>query len=141
MTSVPVSLSSLPATIRDNKSSGLVKYFDTRSLSALRVEHATVTVDITHQDRGELQVQVTSPSGTTSRLAELHEPGRLSASGGPLTPFAGSARANYSNWTFSTVHNWGEDSRGLWKLKIADRVSGNTGTLNSATLTLYGTAK
>ena len=41
----------------------------------------------------------------------------------------------------STVHNWGEDSRGLWKLKIADRVPGNTGTLNSATLTLYGTAK
>ena len=48
---------------------------------------------------------------------------------------------NYPDWTFSTVHNWGEDSRGLWKLKIADRVPGNTGTLNSATLTLYGTAK
>jgi pyrroline-5-carboxylate reductase len=44
----------------------LVKYFDTRSLSGLRVEHATVTTDITHQDRGELQVQVTSPSGTTA---------------------------------------------------------------------------
>jgi subtilisin family serine protease len=141
MTSVSIPLSSIPATIRDNNAGGLVKYFDTRSLSGLRVEHATVTVDITHQDRGELEVQVTSPSGTTSRLAELHEPGRLSSSGGPLTPFVGSDRANYSNWTFSTVHNWGEDSRGLWKLKIADRVPGKTGTLNSATLTLYGTAK
>ena len=141
MTSVSVALSSLPATIRDNNAGGLIRYFDTRGLSGQRVEHATVTVDITHQDRGELEVQVTSPSGTTSSLAELHEPGRLSLSGGPLTPFVGSDRANYSNWTFSTVHNWGEDSRGLWKLKIADRVSGNTGTLNSATLTLYGTAK
>jgi subtilisin family serine protease len=128
MTSVSVPLSSLPATIRDNNSSGLVKYFDTRSLSGLRVEHATVTTDITHPSRGELEIQLTSPDGTTSRLAEKH------------TSYAADP-ADYPDWTFSTVHNWGEDSRGLWKLKIADRVSGNTGTLNSATLTLYGTAK
>ena len=128
MTSVSVPLSSLPATIRDNNSSGLVKYFDTRSLSGLRVEHATVTTDISHPSRGELEIQLTSPSGTTSRLAEKH------------TSYAADP-ADYPDWTFSTVHNWGEDSRGLWKLKIADRVSGNTGTLNSATLTLYGTAK
>lgn len=128
MTSVSVLLSSLPATIRDNNSSGLVKYFDTRSLSGLRVEHATVTTDITHPSRGELEIQLTSPDGTTSRLAEKH-------TSYPADP------ADYPDWTFSTVHNWGEDSRGLWKLKIADRVSGNTGTLNSATLKLYGTAK
>jgi subtilisin family serine protease len=128
MTSVSVPLSSLPATIRDNNSSGLVKYFDTRSLSGLRVEHATITTDISHPSRGELEIQLTSPDGTTSRLAEKH------------TSYAADP-ADYPDWTFSTVHNWGEDSRGLWKLKIADRVSGNTGTLNSATLTLYGTAK
>jgi subtilisin family serine protease len=128
MTSVSVALSSLPATIRDNNASGLVKYFDTRSLSGLRVEHATITTDITHASRGELEIQLTSPDGTTSRLAEKH------------TSYAADP-ADYPNWTFSTVHNWGEDSRGLWELKIADRVSGNTGTLNSATLTLYGTAK
>jgi subtilisin-like proprotein convertase family protein len=128
MTSVSVPLSSLPATIRDNNSSGLVKYFDTRSLSGLRVEHATVTTDISHPSRGELQIQLTSPAGTTSRLAEKH------------TSYVFDP-ADYPDWTFSTVHNWGEDSRGLWKLKIADRVSGNTGTLDSATLTLYGTAK
>jgi len=128
MTSVSVSLSSLPATIRDNKATGLVKYFDTRSLSVLRVEHATLTTDITHPSRGDLEIQLTSPDGTTSRLAEKH------------TSYAADP-ADYPDWTFSTVHNWGEDSRGLWKLKIADRVSGNTGTLNSATLTLYGTAK
>jgi hypothetical protein len=94
----------------------------------LRVEHATITTDISHPSRGELEIQLTSPDGTTSRLAEKH------------TSYAADP-ADYPDWTFSTVHNWGEDSRGLWKLKIADRVSGNTGTLNSATLTLYGTAK
>jgi subtilisin family serine protease len=128
MTSVSIPLSSLPANIRDNNAGGLVKYFDTRSLSGLRVEHATVTTDISHPSRGELQIQLTSPAGTTSRLAERH-------TSYPPDP------ADYPDWTFSTVHNWGEDSRGLWKLKIADRVPGNTGTLNSATLTLYGTAK
>ena len=128
MTSVSVPLSSLPATIRDNNASGLVKYFDTRSLSGLRVEHATVTTDISHPSRGELEIELTSPAGTTSRLAEKH------------TSYAADP-ADYPNWTFSTVHNWGEDSRGLWKLKVADRVPENTGTLNSATLTLYGTAK
>jgi hypothetical protein len=89
---------------------------------------STVTTDITHPSRGELQIQLTSPAGTTSRLAEKH------------TSYAPDP-ADYPDWTFSTVHNWGEDSRGLWKLKIADRVPGNTGTLTSATLTLYGTAK
>jgi subtilisin family serine protease len=128
MSSVSIPLSSLPANIRDNNAGGLVKYFDTRSLSGLRVEHATVTTDISHPSRGELQIQLTSPAGTTSRLAEKH------------TSYAPDP-ADYPDWTFSTVHNWGEDSRGLWKLKIADRVPGNTGTLNSATLTLYGTAK
>ena len=128
MTSVSIPLSSLPTTIRDNNASGSVKYFDTRSLSGMRVEHATVTTDISHPSRGELQIQLTSPAGTTSRLAEKH-------TSYPPDP------ADYPDWTFSTVHNWGEDSRGLWKLKIADRIPGNTGTLNSATLTLYGTAK
>ena len=125
MTSVSVTLSSIPATIRDNNASGLVKYFDTRSLSGLRVEHATLTVDIPNLPAGEQVIELTSPSGTKSVLSEVHN----------------DTINDYSPWTFSTVHNWGEDSRGLWKLKIADRVSGNTGTLNSATLTLYGTAK
>jgi len=125
MTSVSVSLSSLPATIQDNNAGGLVKYLDTRSLSSLRVEHATLTVDIPTLPAGQQVIELTSPAGTKSVLSEVHN----------------DTINDYSPWTFSTVHNWGEDSRGLWKLKIADRVSGNTGTLNSATLTLYGTAK
>lgn len=127
MTNFSVGLGGLEQKIRDNNSAGVVKYFDTRGLQNLRVEHATVTVDIAHASRGELEIQLISPAGTTSRLAEVH-------TSYPLDP------ANYPSWTFSTVHNWGESSRGLWRLKVADRVSGNTGTLNSTTLTLYGTA-
>jgi subtilisin-like proprotein convertase family protein len=108
----------------------LVRYFDTRGSSQpnLRVEHATVTTDLSHPSRGELQIDLISPGGTVSRLAEPH-------TSDPEDP------ADYPGWTFSTVHNWGEDSRGLWKLKVVDTSKGNVGTLNSAILTLYGTAK
>lgn len=130
MTSFSTSAPSVPSSIRDNNPSGLVRYFDTRGSTqpSLRVEHATVTTDLTHPSRGELQIELVSPGGTVSRLAEVH-------ASDPEDP------ADYPGWTFSTVHNWGEDSRGLWKLKVTDTSKGNVGTLNSATLTLYGTAK
>lgn len=130
MTSFATSAPSVPANVRDNNPAGLVRYFDTRGASQpnLRVEHATVTMDLSHPSRGELEIQLTSPGGTVSRLAEAHV-------SDPDDP------ADYPGWTFSTVHHWGEDSRGLWKLKIVDTSGGNVGTLNSATLNLYGTAR
>jgi subtilisin-like proprotein convertase family protein/subtilisin family serine protease len=148
MTSLTTSLSGLKnsptdegALIPDNSSRGYVRKFDTRSLGALRVEHATVTVDIDHPDRGELEIELVSPGGTVSRLAETHTSGFLDFSTGQFNTTPRDENANYPNWTFSTVHNWGEDSRGLWTLKVADRKKNNFGLLNSATLTLYGTAK
>jgi subtilisin-like proprotein convertase family protein len=148
MTSITSSLSGLKdsaidegALIPDNSSRGYVRRFDTRSLGALRVEHATVTVDIDHPDRGELEIELVSPGGTVSRLAETHTSGFLDFSTGQFNTTPRDENANYPNWTFSTVHNWGEDSRGLWTLKVADRRKNNFGLVNSATLTLYGTAK
>jgi len=129
------------ALIPDNTARGYIRRFDTRQLAGLRVEHATVTVDIDHPDRGELEIQLTSPEGTVSRLAETHTSGFLDFSTGQFNTTPRDENANYPEWTFSTVHNWGEDSRGLWTLRVADRKKGNLGLLNSATLTLYGTAK
>ena len=148
MTSQSVSLAGLKdsaadegALIPDNSSKGYVRRFDTRSRAPLRVEHATLTVDINHPDRGELEIELVSPSGTVSRLAETHTSGFLDPTTGQFNTTPRDENANYPNWTFSTVHNWGEDSRGLWTLKVADRKKNNFGLLNSATLTLYGTAK
>ena len=28
----------------------------------------------------------------------------------------------FKNWTFMSVHNWGEDPRGTWKMNIRDKV-------------------
>ena len=147
MTSVSSSLLQLKdnandegALIPDNSAKGYVRKFDMRSLNSLRVEHATLTLDIDHPDRGELAIDLISPAGTVSRLAETHNSFGPDSTGQDVFT-ARDENANYPNWTFSTVHNWGEDSRGLWTLKVADRKKNNFGLLNSATLILYGTAK
>ena len=66
--------------------------------SAMRVEHVTLTVDITHPWRGDLAVTLTSPAGTVSRLLEKR---------------SADSNDNFSNWKFMTV-------RGTkWKIRRA----------------------
>jgi subtilisin-like proprotein convertase family protein len=114
----------LSVVIPDNNPTGITRTFDL-SASNLRVEHVTVTVNINHASRGQLGVTLTSPSGMQSVLAETH----------------GDTGDNYTNWTFSTVRCWGENSAGTWTLKITDIGTGTTGTLTSATLKVYGSPK
>lgn len=116
--------SSLSVSIPNNNATGVTRSFSFSGTS-LRVEHATVRLSITHTARGNLEITLTSPSGMTSRLAEVRA----------------DSNDHYSNWTFSSVRHWGENSNGVWTLKIADRSdTGNTagGTLTFAEVTLYG---
>ena len=92
------------------------------SQSNLRVEHATLTVAIVHPARGELAIELSSPSGTISTLMLPH----------------GDKNANL-NHTFETVFNWGELSRGTWKAVVFDSLEGNAGFVRDMTLTVYGT--
>jgi subtilisin family serine protease len=120
------SLSADPALpIPCNSAVGLTHSFDF-SGSRLRLEHVTLKLDVPHPFRGDLEITLSSPAGTVSRLSER----QLKGSGG------------YAGWTFSSVRHWGEHSAGIWTLHIADRGSGSVsvGTLQSATLTLSGSA-
>ena len=115
-------INAVAAAIPDNSAAGLTRTFLFTAAESLRVESVTVQVDITHPRRDQIEVELTSPSGTVSRL--------------------GVRRPNDTEsnllWTFSSVRHWGEGSVGVWSLAVRDRVAGTTGTLNSATLTLYG---
>jgi subtilisin-like proprotein convertase family protein len=91
--------------------------------SELRVEHVQLTIGATHPYRGDLEVTLTSPSGMISRMAEVRN-----RDGG----------ANYSNWTFSSVRHWGENSTGTWTVKVADRAADDIGTLTGLALSLHG---
>lgn len=122
-----LSQTGLALTIFNQNTIGVTRQFVVSPANNLRVEHVTVKVNINHTARGNLKITLTSPSGTVSRLAEVH-----SDSGD-----------NYPDWTFMTVRNWGENGVGTWQLKITDESgTGNTlgGTLTAATMTLFGTA-
>lgn len=88
----------------------------------LRVEHVTVTVDFQHPHRGDLAMTLTSPSGTVSRLMEVHD----------------DPNADLRH-TFESVFNWAESSRGTWRIKVRDGRAGNAGFLQSVQLKVHGT--
>jgi len=122
-----VSQTGLSVAIPNNNTTGITREFIVSAQDNLRVEHVTVTVNINHTARGNLKIMLTSPSGSVSRLAEVH-----SDSGD-----------NFANWTFMTVRNWGENGAGTWRLKISDESgTGNTtgGTLTLATLEVFGSS-
>lgn len=113
------------AAIPDNNAGGVTTLFTVAS-AGIRVEHATVLADIDHTWRGDLQVVLQSPSGMRSTLAPTN-------SGFDLIP-------DFRQWTFSTVRHWGEHATGTWRVVVADRTAGETGTVRALTLTLHGTA-
>lgn len=96
--------------------------FDLSGNAPLRAEHVTVTVDISHRKRGDLAISLVSPAGTVSRLTELHR----------------DRNADFSNWKLMSVHNWGENSAGVWRLKVRDLSLGTTGVLNLVSLEVFG---
>jgi len=121
-TSTSSAQTGLSVAIPDNNANGITRSFDL-SASNLRVEQVTLTLSATHISRGQLAVTLTSPSGMVSRLAERHA----------------DTGDHYSAWTFSSVRCWGENSQGIWMLRVSDLTSGTTGTLTAATLTVHGT--
>ncbi|MEN9576130.1 MAG: hypothetical protein RL514_3985 [Verrucomicrobiota bacterium] len=117
-----VQQNNLALAIPDNSTNGVV-YTIPVTGSNLRLEHVNLLVDIQHQRRGDLEISLTSPSGITSRLANPH----------------GDVNPDYPNWTFMTVHNWGEIGDGNWVVRVNDRTPTVGGILNSLRLEMFGT--
>lgn len=123
-TALPSTKNGLLLSIPDNSSTGRSVLFNLPG-SNIITEHVTVRLTIDHSARGHLEITLFSPSGTASRLAEVRS----------------DLGQNYSDYTFSTVQNWGENSSGTWTLKVADRKSGNSnngGTIKAAEIVVYG---
>lgn len=108
--------------IPDNSTAGVVRTFNVTT--NMRVEHVLVTLDVRHLSRGHLEVELTSPSGMRSRLAERHA----------------DTGDHYPNWTFMSVRHWGESAQGTWTVHVADRTAGTIGTQRAVRIDLYGTA-
>ena len=107
--------------IPDNSAPGITEVVNVPD--SIKVEHVEVIVDIDHEYRGDLEIVLTSPSGTQSVLSEKHEDNGN----------------DWNNWMFTSVHHWDEDSFGDWTLTIEDQGNGDTGTLFDWELNVYGT--
>ena len=114
--------SDLNLAIPDNSTTGVTRTFNITT--NMRVEHVTVTLDVRHLSRGHLEVELTSPGGMKSRLAEKHS----------------DTGDHYSNWKFMSVRHWGEEMQGNWTVRVADRTAGTIGTQRSVRLDFYGTS-
>ncbi|KAJ7328626.1 hypothetical protein OS493_023895 [Desmophyllum pertusum] len=94
------------------------------------LEHVQVRVNLNYTIRGELEMNLTSPHGTTSRLTQYR-------------PRDKSPDATYlTNWVILTLLHWGENPAGIWELSLknAKPEHKNTGMLFDWALIIYGTA-
>ncbi|VDP38546.1 unnamed protein product [Heligmosomoides polygyrus] len=68
------------------------------------LEHVQAIITLKAPKRGDIQIYLTSPSGTRSTL---------------LTKRArDTSRAGFIEWAFMTTHSWGELAAGLWTLEV-----------------------
>jgi subtilisin-like proprotein convertase family protein len=116
--------------IPDNLVAGLSSVIDVSA--PLSVERVDVTVNILHPFIGDLQITLTSPSGTKSYLMYRPSQGSLSA--------VGSSQKDI-HFTFDSVLNWGESASGQWKLNVRDMKGGDVGTLVDWSIELTGSAQ
>jgi subtilisin-like proprotein convertase family protein len=93
------------------------------------VERVDVTVNITHPFIGDLEIALTSPSGTTSYLMYRPSQGALSAVG---------STQHDIHFNFDTVLDWGESAYGRWTLSVFDLGTGNVGTLDDWSIDIIG---
>ena len=112
--------------VPDGAISGASFSLDFSNALALRVEHVEFTVNVKHPNRGEIGFILTSPTGMISIVNNR----------------ALDTGADFVNYTFTSVRDWGETSRGIWTVQVIDvQADGVTGTAGNITMKIYGTAK
>ncbi|KAL9099449.1 MAG: hypothetical protein Q9163_005051 [Psora crenata] len=90
-----------------------------------KVEHVTITMNVEHTRRGDLSVELRSPTQVVSHLSVAR---RLD-----------DASQGYVDWTFMSVAHWGENGLGKWSVVVKDTtVNEHNGTFTDWRLTLWG---
>jgi subtilisin-like proprotein convertase family protein len=92
------------------------------------VEHVEVVVDIEHNNTGDIRIDLTTPEGYSSRLADA----RICKT--ELADPCG----KYKNWRFGLKHHLDENPNGTWRMSIRDFLVGNQGNVVSWRLVVYG---
>lgn len=106
--------------IPDNNTTGITR---TVSASAFNVESVELVLNISMTYVGDLQVLLTSPSGTQSLLAAVRA----------------DPTDNYTNYIFTSRRHWDENASGTWTINISDRAATDVATWTNYTLNIFGT--
>jgi len=88
------------------------------------IEHLQARISLAAVSRGDIQIHLSSPSGTRSTLLALrpHD----------------SSRNGFHSWPFMSVHYWGETPFGVWTLEIHNE-GRYLATLSEWNVVIYGT--
>ncbi|OUM66790.1 hypothetical protein PIROE2DRAFT_23090, partial [Piromyces sp. E2] len=89
------------------------------------LEHVNVKVNLSHQRRGDVKINLISPHGIVSNIATSRK--------------RDSSEAGFKNWLFMSVKHWDEDPVGNWTLQVQNEFGKHTkGKLIDWTLILWG---
>uniref|UniRef100_A0A8C6U283 Proprotein convertase subtilisin/kexin type 5b n=1 Tax=Neogobius melanostomus TaxID=47308 RepID=A0A8C6U283_9GOBI len=100
---------------------------DSPNNNVIYLEHVVVRITILHPRRGDLSINLTSPSGTKSQLL--------------ANRLFDHSTEGFKNWEFMTTHCWGEKAAGDWVLEIYDSpFQLRSQKLKEWSLVLYGTS-
>ncbi|MBI4749840.1 MAG: proprotein convertase P-domain-containing protein, partial [Acidobacteria bacterium] len=110
-----------PIAIPDNNTTGVTRVINIAT--ALTIQSVSVSVNITHTWRGDIQIELISPAGTTTVLKATSS-----------SDSADNIVATYTPTTFT-----GQNSAGNWTLRVKDLASSDTGTLNNWSISITGT--
>jgi subtilisin-like proprotein convertase family protein len=106
-----------PAGIPDNDPNGVTSTIQVPDSGTIR--DLSLTVDISHTYRGDLEVRLVGPGGTD---VQIHEPDMSST--------------NDLRQTWDVTGFDGQAAAGTWTLQVIDHAAADTGTLNSWSLTI-----
>ncbi|KAF8559698.1 hypothetical protein OG21DRAFT_1594521 [Imleria badia] len=89
------------------------------------LEHLTISVWISHSNRGDVEVELVSPNGVKSVLAAVRQQDY--------------AATGFKGWRFMTVKHWGENPVGDWTIRVSDQSDPNhNGTFHGWRLMFWG---
>lgn len=119
-------LASPALAILDNDPAGVSNTIAVAGSGIASIEFVEITFSAAdHTYAGDLDVTLTSPSGTVSQLASTHA-------------CASNTCTAYSGWVFGSARHLGEAANGNWTLTVKDGAVADTGTFQSWQLKFYG---
>lgn len=110
------------ASIPDGSASGRVSYLFVND--SISIEGLQVKVNITHGRPGDLGIELTSPSGTKSILLNINNSLLIPDDSSDSPAWV----ADLTDFVMASNAFYGENSRGLWTLKVIDGLGGATNT-------------